>query len=126
MYYAEYIIGLLAVSSFLMAWFDTDIMVHLLHLLRKLGWRKSDPEWWHPIPEHETTKDDLDMYLAGYGKYPLLDKLLSCPVCFSFHLSFWVSLVMYLLHIVPVEVALAQTLSYPVLSNAILRLMHKL
>lgn len=121
----QYIIGVLAVASLLMAWFHTELMVHLIHILRRLGWRKNT-DFWDQIPEFETTKEDLDNYLAIFGKYPLINDLFSCPICLSFHISLWTAVAMYFLCDTSIAFAIGQVMSYPIIANIILKIKEKL
>lgn len=121
----EYIIGLFAISSLLLAWFNTDLPVHVFHVLRRLGWR-DEPGFWDTIPEFETSRTGLFDYFAIDGRLPLLMDLLQCSVCFSFHISFIVSAVMFLFFDISMQQAVGQILSYPILSNFILKLYNNI
>ena len=93
----EYIVGFFIVSSILLAWFHTNIAVHFAHILRRLGWKRNQPGFWEEIPEFVTTRDRLFDWLVIDDEYPLIYDLLSCNVCFSFHIAFAVSVIMYFL-----------------------------
>lgn len=82
-----------AVASLKLAWFNTLLPVHVYHLLHKLGF-KLGIEDWSNFPEYESTFEDWEFKVIT-SKYPLLANLLTCPICLSFHLSFWVSLITY-------------------------------
>lgn len=120
----EYIIGLLIISSLLLAWFNSDLPVHVFHFLRRLGWR-NEPGFWEAIPEFETDRQRLFDYLVIDGRLPLLVDLLSCRVCFSFHAALWVSVVMFLFTGIGCTQAIAQALSYPILANFIINFYNR-
>lgn len=112
-----YVAGLAATASMLMAWFDSTLPLHVFHMLRRLGYRKGDKAFWNAMPEWESTWDDWAVVMAA-AVNPFASELLTCPVCLSFHMSFWVSSAVWLLvpdmsaWIIPVATA-----TWPVMAN---------
>lgn len=49
------------------------------------------PEFWEKAGEWNSTWDDWALAMALYAN-PFMSELLTCPVCLSFHLSFWIAL----------------------------------
>ena len=116
-----YAVGLLAVSSLLMAWFGSGLPLHVADLLRLV------------FPESELLKEVTQDFVAS-GKedwvvavetrsmayawwVQLLVELLFCRICLSFHASFWCSLILTLVTpatwvLIPVAV-----LTWPYLVN---------
>ena len=69
-----YILGLLIVSSFLLIWFETTIVVHISQLF---GISKDD------IFTFDDWSNDM------LARHPFFGELFSCPLC----LGFWVALI---------------------------------
>lgn len=90
-----YIVCILFVASMKMAWFETLLPVHIYHILHKCGLSMGIKDW-DSFPEYESTREDWEYKVLG-GDWNLLANLLTCPVCLSFHLSFWCSLIVFLL-----------------------------
>lgn len=100
-----FVVGQLIVCSLLMAWMNSHLPIHVFHVFRRLGFRKEDTALWKELPEFASTHDDWAMWMAlklprGWWS-KLISELLTCPVCISFHISFWtavgLSLVTFLL-----------------------------
>jgi hypothetical protein len=89
--FIHYCLGLLFTSSLLVAWFDSDFPVYLFKLLQWLGWNRSRPNFW---PDNQTMKVWQYQEWSDWEDLNLPDPvshIMGCPVCMSFHLSFWVS-----------------------------------
>lgn len=120
-----YLTGLTATASLLMAWFNSTLPVHVFHILRRVGYKAGDNAFWKAIPEWESTWEDWAVAVAA-GINPFASELLTCPVCLSFHLSFWVAAVEWLLvpgasgWLVPAAAA-----TWPVLANILMGLSSK-
>lgn len=88
-----FIIGQLIVCSLVMAWFSSHLPIHVFHMLKRLGLRKDDAALWNALPEFASTHDDWVTWMAlnfprgWWGK--VIAELLTCPICISFHISFW-------------------------------------
>lgn len=123
----SYLIGLAAVSGLLVAWFSTGLPLHAFHMLRRLGWLRGNP-FWDMIPEYKSGMDDLVVAMAAHQEavHPLVADLLTCRVCFSYHLSFWVSLAFSLVLGWDVCCFFGALLSWPVLSNLAAATLNKL
>ena len=80
-------------ASLKLSWFNTLLPVHVYHILHKLGFNLGISDW-DDFNEHESTYEDWEFKVTT-SKYPLLSNLLTCPICLSFHISFWLSLVTY-------------------------------
>lgn len=114
---AAYIIGVLIVASLLMAWFYTSAPCHVLHLFRRLGWKKQFPEFWELLGDEWTmTTADFEWAMAQPCVPAFISTLVQCKYCFSFHVSFWTSAVFYILSDVPLLFIPAATFSWPVLA----------
>lgn len=87
-----YIGGALTVSSMLMCWFNTNLPIHIVHVLKILGWRKHDTKIWESdTPIEFWTKVDLTSWKQRVLP-AWLDELTECPGCLSVHFSFWFAL----------------------------------
>lgn len=105
-----YVVGLLAATSLLLAWFHSGLPIHVISILRVFGFRRSDDDFW------ATLHSDWQLALNAY--YPnLLSELLTCPVCLSFHVSFWIGVVSLILAPLPWFYPLVTALSWPILIN---------
>lgn len=121
-----FIICCFVVSSIKLAWFESSLPIHVYHILHKLTkWNLGIPNWDN-FKEHETTWEEWADTIS-LGKYPLIATLLTCPVCLSFHISFWVSLLIFLIAYITSTAALAWwfipvcTLTVPYIVNKILK-----
>jgi hypothetical protein len=125
---AQYFIGSLIVSSWLMWWFTTNLQIHLVQLLHGLGYKKSDSEFWDVgTPIHLWTKADLDNWkLKSLPAW--LDELTSCPGCLSMHISFWTALFLSALTVLSDKLTffLLAWFSWPYISNFNLSILKKL
>lgn len=122
-YLTEYIIGLQIVTSLLMAWFMSGLPTHVLSAAGRLlpaverhyltALRLSDPNL--------SVLEAMNIVVADSSSVVrLLVELLSCRICLSFHVSFWVSLAMWLCNDLPILFIPAATLSWPYLANLLL------
>ena len=90
--------GAFATASWMMWWFTTSQPVHVLEVLRYLGWRAKDKEFWSAevmpqfpkIDLSKWTRPEFDEWMHQRNTY--LAELLTCPGCFSFHIALWLSL----------------------------------
>jgi len=90
-YITFYFQGAVIIASVLMLWFETNIGIHILHLCRNLGFRKTDSEFWGTeLPMSLWTQEDLKLWKLR-NLPPLWDELITCPKCLSVHLSVWLS-----------------------------------
>lgn len=110
-----YAAGLFAATSLLLAWFHSGLPIHAIGFLRILGFRRNDTDFWTAL------YNDWQMTLNVY--YPnLLSELLTCPVCLSFHVSFWVGVASFLLDLeLTLVYPFITAVSWPVLANLILK-----
>lgn len=92
--------GAYITSSWMMWWFNTSLQIHVLEIIRWFGWKKKDDQFWSaevvegfpPIDLSKWTRKEFEEWM--HNKNPYIAELLSCPGCFSFHVAFWVSIVM--------------------------------
>jgi hypothetical protein len=95
--------GAYITSSWMMWWFNTSLQIHILEVLRWMGWRKNDTQYWSAEVVPGFPKVDLNKWTRKefedwvHSKNTYLAELVTCPGCFSFHVAFWVSLVLNLL-----------------------------
>lgn len=92
-----YIAGALTCSSIMMFWFNTNLPIHIVQVLYKLGYRKKDSEFWaSETPVELWTRRDFSSW--KFRALPAwLDELSECHGCLSFHIAFWVALLSALL-----------------------------
>lgn len=138
-----YCIGLLATSSLLLAWTSSNLAIHVLHMLKRLHFLDSSrtlPDGtniWDGLNEFEpptgyTWQDWVVMSYSNTTKEMYIAELLTCNICFSFHLSFWVSavtsLILYWLIPCPYVFLLipAATFTYPIIANILIKLYEQL
>jgi len=87
--------GLTITYSILMWWFSTALPVHLLELLRFIGMKRKDVNFWS-VPMPGGIRNDLAYFTrTDFMEWmqihlpPKIKELLSCPGCLSAHVSFW-------------------------------------
>lgn len=97
----------LATSYLLLAHFKSTITIHILHFLHRLGWDKSEERQaiWDMCPEFEAGTitdadgkehilDWKDWYVLAFDRtwlQKMIADLITCPICISFHIAFWLS-----------------------------------
>lgn len=85
----------LATASALTAWFSSTLPLHVFALLRVLGVGKHNQEAWDSFDEFGTI--DWQSWLAYHWSSSwwvlFVGTLITCPVCMSFHLAGWASLI---------------------------------
>ena len=118
-----YLLGCLAVASALMAWFGSGLPIHVLHVLRRLGYARGS-DMWLTLEEWTSTWDDFSVAAAAYMS-PFVGELLTCPVCLSFHISFWLALVLWVFTSVPFVFVVAAVCTWPILANILKSLVVK-
>lgn len=109
-----YALGALAASSLAMAWFQSGLPIHILQFIGWLcGWRRGDTVFWNGIEE--------DWELTLTVAYPnLLTELLTCPVCLSFHISFWIGVCSLIVAPVPLWYPIITAATWPIIVNILL------
>lgn len=96
-YIETYVFGSLVVSSIMMWWFNTNLPIHIVHILHSLGFKKNDKAFWKSeTPLALWTKVDYDQW-KQQSLPAWLDELTACPGCLSMHISFWTALFITLL-----------------------------
>jgi hypothetical protein len=87
--------GLTITYSILMWWFSTALPVHLLELLRFMGIKRKNADFWSvPLPGGLRndlayfTRKDVEEWMQSHLPSKIKE-LLSCPGCMSAHVSFW-------------------------------------
>lgn len=114
---ALYLIGIAITASLLMAWFNTPLPIHVLYRLKALGWKKQDSTFWSTLnPEWESTWLDFENVMndTENGIPAWLCALVQCKYCFSFHIAFWVSLVLAITFSCGWEFVALSTFSWPI------------
>lgn len=90
-------VGALGAASALKIWFDTTFLCIVIKLVRVLGWRRKNGDYWD-IPDYEW--DNWLRFQAMKwldGRVPnWLHHLWGCPGCFSFHVGVWSALIVAL------------------------------
>lgn len=120
-----FIIGLLSTTSLLLAWFYTSLPMHAWHVLSTLTSPFKFKYWDKYKKQQIFTRGDWEMFLIENNS-PLFADLLMCPVCLSFHVSFWKGLIIALWMGLSLEFPIAATFAYPILANLILSIYKKL
>ena len=124
-----YITGALCVSSMMMWWFTTNLPIHIVQILKWLGFKKENKEFWESdTPIHLWTQMDF-MHWKMRSLPAWLDELTSCPGCLSMHLSFWTALFVNVLTWHGYEsliLFLLAWLGWPYISNVALAFLKKL
>jgi hypothetical protein len=82
--------ALLAACTFEMWWFTTSLPVHLTKMLRSLGWRKNDASFWPEALDYKYwMRFQWEEWMVASRSIPeVVRDGLSCPGCFSFHMSY--------------------------------------
>lgn len=126
-----WVVGCFAAASIMMWWFNTALGVHLLELVRWLGFKKKNAHFWSVPVDNDLRNDLSDFTKSDFDDWlfdklnPKLAELLTCPGCLSAHVSFWVAaLIQVLLPTYSLELFLASCLSWPVLVNILLNMTH--
>ena len=97
----------LGTAYLLLAHFHSTITIHILYFLHRLGWDNSEERQaiWNLCPEFEAgsfTDDEgkehiidwKDWYVMAFDKswlQKMIADLITCPICISFHIAFWLS-----------------------------------
>lgn len=116
-------------SSILMWHFQTRLLSHILDLTRNLLFWWKGNEFWildqeiggkvYPVEIGEMTSDDLTEWVRGrFGGYTA--ELISCPGCFSAHVSWWVAVGIQLFTGLDLLYFLSCWLTWPIISNLFL------
>lgn len=124
-----YILGSICVSSMMMWWFTTNLPIHVVQILKCLGFKTDDKKFWESdTPIHLWTQFDFNEWkmknIPGW-----LDELTSCPGCLSMHLSFWTALLFSILTWTGYDsliLFLLAWLGWPYIANFNLALLKKL
>lgn len=101
----------------------TDLPVHVIHVFRRLGWKRYRQDLWRQIREDDTSRQELFDTLAIVPNPPvpyLLLDLLSCRICLSFHIAFWVAMFVYLFTDTDLTHAGLFLLSWPLMANVLM------
>ena len=124
-----YILGSFCVSSMMMWWFTTNLPIHVVQILKWLGFKKENKEFWESdTPIHLWTQMDFTHWKMR-SLPAWLDELTSCPGCLSMHLSFWTALFVTVLTWHGYEsliLFLLAWLGWPYISNVALAFLKKL
>lgn len=124
-----YLLGALCVSSVMMWWFNTNLPIHIVQILNKLGLKKNNKTFWYsetPI-ELWTQHDYVNWKMRSLPAW--LDELTACTGCFSMHVSFWFALLLVSFNIyncASFSFFLLAWLGWPYISNVTLALLKKL
>jgi hypothetical protein len=129
--FLQWAVGCLVAASIMMWWFNTSIGVHILEIIRWVGVKKKNAYFWSVPVDGDLRNDLADFTKADFDDW-LFDKLhsklaelLTCPGCFSAHVSFWVALASQVItQTCSLELFLASWLGWPVLVNILLNLTH--
>lgn len=86
-------VGALIAAGLHRSWFNTQLPVHVFKGLRYFGWG-AHKDWPNPIDLRHWLRHECETWFILNTPH-LVGELLTCPVCFSYHLSFWVALAMF-------------------------------
>ena len=124
-----YITGALCVSSMMMWWFNTNLPIHIVQILKWAGFKKNDKDFWESdTPINLWTQMDFTHWKMR-SLPAWLDELTACPGCLSMHLSFWTALCVTILTWRGYEsliLFLLAWLGWPYISNVALAFLKKL
>lgn len=87
---------LFSVLTGLLVHFDSSLTRELFGLLRRVGWRKQHPMWAGAKVEAMLQSEFvtwLSLCCVSGWLPALLVKIITCPICLSVHLSFWLAVV---------------------------------
>ena len=92
----------LMAASWLFTWLHTRLPIHAFEILRALGWRRNQENFWTYEDWQHWTREDWEMWLnsvfALQGRvYAVIAEGLSCRHCLSWHATFWMTLVIFAL-----------------------------
>lgn len=119
--FVAYILGFLATASLAMAWFYSALPIHLTNVLRWFGWHADDDEFWAQMWTWQQWADTINIWHPN-----LLSELLTCRICLSFHISFWVGLSSFIFVSAPFYYPLLTAVTWPILVNlALTKLNHE-
>lgn len=119
--FVVYILGFLASASLAMAWFYSALPIHLTNILRWFGWHADDDEFWAQMWTWQQWADTINIWHPN-----LLSELLTCRICLSFHISFWVGLSSLLFVDASFYYPLLTAATWPILINlALTKLNHE-
>lgn len=119
--FVAYILGFLATASLAMAWFYSALPIHLTNVLRWFGWHADDDEFWAQMWTWQQWADTINIWHPN-----LLSELLTCRICLSFHISFWIGLSSLLFVDAPLYYPLLTAATWPILVNlALTKLNHE-
>lgn len=113
--FVAYILGFLATTSLAMAWFYSALPIHLTNVLRWFGWHADDDEFWAQMWTWQQWADTINIWHPN-----LLSELLTCRICLSFHISFWVGLSSFIFVSAPLYYPLLTAVTWPILVNLVL------
>lgn len=119
--FVAYTLGFLATASLAMAWFYSALPIHLTNVLRWFGWHADDDEFWAQMWTWQQWADTINIWHPN-----LLSELLTCRICLSFHISFWVGLSSFIFVSAPFYYPLLTAVTWPILVNlALTKLNHE-
>ena len=111
-----YILGLLSAASLVMAWFDSGLPIHIFEFLDKIELLPAmNEDSWTEMLSWQDWADRANINLPAF-----LGELLTCRVCFSFHMSFWVGVASLFLpgaQSLPLLYPVITALTWPILIN---------
>lgn len=81
--------GLSIAAGLVLAWTQSNLPIHILEVLRFLGWHSRTADFWTGDMSCWTRRD-FQAWTA-LKLHPWLADLVNCPVCMSYHISFWVA-----------------------------------
>ena len=125
-YIITYVCISLACAYLLFAWFHTTLPIHTTHLIKIAGFQKNNICWSIFDPNIMLRKDWEIWYTSFNKKWILLQTLLSCPICLSLHICFWLSALTYILLPVSYKILIIYPLSTPYLALFLYKKLVKL
>lgn len=110
--FIAYFLGCLAAMSLAMAWFCSALPIHLTEILKKFGWHADDEDFWNYMLTWQQWADTINIWHPN-----LLTELLTCRVCLSFHISFWIGLFSLIFITAPWYYPAITAVTWPILIN---------
>lgn len=107
-----------------MAWTLTEFPVLFFNfILKPLGFKKGSPLWDDIKPDITTREEFIDaISWKSEGRlHYLLADLLACQYCLSFHVNFWITLILAVVFDLNFLFVVLNTLAAPILINILVK-----
>jgi hypothetical protein len=121
-----YLQGAMIVSSLMMWWFNTNLPIHVVQLLKYFGYKRNNEAFWASSTPIELWTN-LDLADWKQRHIPAwLDELTECPGCLSNYISFVTAIGVSCLCSQSPAFFILAWLGWPYISNVALAVLKKL